>query len=55
MTCLHTDAEGWISPELDFEEKQRQNKELLGLLIERMAEEKTANEVTKMWPFSNGL
>ncbi|KFY47423.1 hypothetical protein V496_10658 [Pseudogymnoascus sp. VKM F-4515 (FW-2607)] len=54
-TCLDTDAEGWISPELDFEEKQRQNKELLGLLIERMAEEKAASEVTKMWPFSNGL
>ncbi|KAL5348084.1 hypothetical protein ACLOAV_006564 [Pseudogymnoascus australis] len=54
-TCLDTDAEGWISPKLDFEEKQRQNKELLGLLIERMAEEKAASEVTKMWPFSNGL
>ena len=54
-TCLDTDADGWISPELDFEEKQRQNKELLGLFIERMEGEKTADEATKMWPFSNGL
>jgi hypothetical protein len=54
-TCLDTDSDGWISPELDFEEKQRQNKELLGLFIERLAEEKTASEVMEMWPFSNGL
>ncbi|KFY81622.1 hypothetical protein V500_11237 [Pseudogymnoascus sp. VKM F-4518 (FW-2643)] len=39
-TCLDADADGWISPELDFEEKQRQNKELLGLFIERMEGEK---------------
>lgn len=39
----------------DFEEKQRQSKELLGLFIERMEGEKTAGEATKMWPFSNGL
>ncbi|KFZ14671.1 hypothetical protein V502_05960 [Pseudogymnoascus sp. VKM F-4520 (FW-2644)] len=50
-TCLDTDADGWISPELDFEEKQRQNKELLGLFIERMEGEKTADEATNMWPF----
>ncbi|OBT41089.1 hypothetical protein VE00_09345 [Pseudogymnoascus sp. WSF 3629] len=52
-TCLDTDSEGWISPQLDFEEKQRQNKELLGMLIERMEGEKTADEAVKMWPFSN--
>ncbi|OBT97161.2 hypothetical protein VE01_04869 [Pseudogymnoascus verrucosus] len=44
-----------ISPELDFEEKQRQNKELLGMFIEGMEGEKTVDEATKMWPFSNGL
>ncbi|OBT59176.1 hypothetical protein VE04_00660 [Pseudogymnoascus sp. 24MN13] len=54
-TCLDTDAEEWIPPELDFEEKQRQNKELLGMFIERMEGEKAADEPTKMWPFSNGL
>ena len=54
-TCLDTDAEGWISPELDFEEKQRQNRELLGLFIEQMAGEKTADEAKAMWPFSSGL
>ncbi|OBT60770.1 hypothetical protein VE03_09755 [Pseudogymnoascus sp. 23342-1-I1] len=54
-TCLDTDSEGWITPKLDFEEKQRQNKELLGMFIERMADKKTASEATRMWPFSNGL
>lgn len=54
-TCLGTDSEGWISPELDFEGKQRQNEELLGVFIERMEGDKTADEATKMWPFSNGL
>lgn len=54
-TCLDTDADGWISSELDFEEKQRHNKKLLGLFVERIADEKTASEATKMWPFSNAL
>jgi hypothetical protein len=43
-TCLDTDSDWWISPELDFEEKRRQNKELLGLFIERLAEEKTRRQ-----------
>ncbi|GLB12524.1 hypothetical protein AtubIFM57258_010206 [Aspergillus tubingensis] len=49
--CLDTDAEGWISPELDIEEKRRQNRELLTMFIERMAGEKSPEEARRMWPF----
>ncbi|GKZ27390.1 hypothetical protein AbraCBS73388_004497 [Aspergillus brasiliensis] len=49
--CLDTDAEGWISPELDIEEKRRQNRELLAMFIERMEGEKSSEEARKMWPF----
>ncbi|GKZ32603.1 hypothetical protein AbraIFM66950_002121 [Aspergillus brasiliensis] len=49
--CLDTDAEGWMSPELDIEEKRRQNRELLAIFIERMAGEKSPEEARKMWPF----
>ncbi|GLA56999.1 hypothetical protein AtubIFM56815_006019 [Aspergillus tubingensis] len=49
--CLDTDAEGWISPELDIKEKRRQNRELLAMFIERMAGEKSPEEARQMWPF----
>ncbi|PYH73234.1 uncharacterized protein BO88DRAFT_421641 [Aspergillus vadensis CBS 113365] len=49
--CLDTDAEGWISPELNMEDKRRQNRELLAMFIERMAGEKSPEEARQMWPF----
>ncbi|EAW13223.1 uncharacterized protein ACLA_016690 [Aspergillus clavatus NRRL 1] len=49
--CLDTDAEGWVAPQLDFAEKQRQNKELLSVYIKQMAEERSAEEAKAMWPF----
>ncbi|EIT78866.1 hypothetical protein Ao3042_04679 [Aspergillus oryzae 3.042] len=49
--CLDTDAEGWIAPQLDIEEKRRQNRELLSLYIKRMAGEKSPDEARAMWPF----
>lgn len=49
--CLDTDAEGWIVPHLDIEEKRMQNKELMALYIERVAGEKSAEEAKAMWPF----
>ncbi|KAI9933473.1 hypothetical protein AWENTII_002462 [Aspergillus wentii] len=51
--CLDTDAEGWVAPELDIKEKQRQNKELLSMYIERMAGEKSPEEAREMWPFAD--
>lgn len=49
--CLDTDAEGWIAPQLDIEEKRRQNAELLAMFIERMAGERSELEARAMWPF----
>lgn len=49
--CLDTDDDGWIPPELDIVEKRRQNQELLDMFVERMAEEKSAEEARRMWPF----
>ncbi|KAK6835271.1 hypothetical protein RU639_001953 [Aspergillus parasiticus] len=49
--CLDTDAEGWIAPQLNIEEKRRQNRVLLSLYIKRMAGEKSPDEARAMWPF----
>jgi len=48
--CLDTDAEGWIAPHLDIDEKKKQNEELMSMYIERVAGNKSA-EVKAMWPF----
>jgi hypothetical protein len=50
--CLDTDAEGWISPQLDISVKKRQNEELMSMYIKKVAGKKSANEVRAMWPFS---
>jgi hypothetical protein len=49
--CLDTDAEGWIAPQLDINEKRRQNKELMALYVEKVAGERSAKEAKAMWPF----
>lgn len=46
--CLDTDAEGWIAPQLDVDEKRRQNKELLAMYIEKICGEKSAEEAKAM-------
>lgn len=48
---LGTDDEGWISPELDFAEMRVRNENLLNLFLEKMAGNKSPEEVRKMWPF----
>ena len=52
---LSTDFEGWISPELDFEEKIQQNKELFELYASEMAEGRSREEIKRMWPFTEAL
>lgn len=49
--CLDTDTEGWISPQLDFENKRNLNKQLQDMYIQQMAGEKPPEEVKVMWPF----
>jgi hypothetical protein len=51
-TLLSTDSEGWISPQLDFVERQRMNTELLHEIMRRSNEyNKTAEEIRSIWPF----
>jgi len=52
---LDTDADGWISPELDFAKKQEQNKALFNLFTERMAGKRSREEIRRIWPFPEGL
>ncbi|KOS42939.1 hypothetical protein ACN38_g6178 [Penicillium nordicum] len=49
--CLDTDADGWISPQLDFENKRSLNKQLQDMYIRQFAGEKTPEEVKATWPF----
>lgn len=49
--CLDTDGEGWIAPQLDINEKRRQNEELLAMYVEKVSGERSAEEVKAMWPF----
>lgn len=39
--CLNTDSEGWIAPQLDIDEKRRQNEELMAMYIEKVAGERS--------------
>ena len=52
---LNTDADGWIAPEMDFAEKQEQNKALFNLFVERMAGQKSPDEVREIWPYAEGV
>ncbi|KAI9659460.1 MAG: hypothetical protein M1821_001718 [Bathelium mastoideum] len=52
---LDTDADGWISPEVDFAQKQEQNRALFNLFTERMADRKSLEDARRMWPFAEGI
>ncbi|GKZ19282.1 hypothetical protein AbraIFM66951_011424 [Aspergillus brasiliensis] len=46
---LHSDDEGWVSPQLDFEKVQARHAELFQLYIERETEEITEEEAKRLW------
>jgi hypothetical protein len=49
---LGTNADGWIAPDDDFEEKQQRNKELIQICIAHCSEYgKSAEEMQKIWPY----
>lgn len=52
---LNTDADGWISPEMDFAKKQEQNRALFNLFTERMAGQKSLGDIRRIWPFAKGV
>ncbi|KAI9677693.1 MAG: hypothetical protein M1817_006648 [Caeruleum heppii] len=49
--CLGADADGWISPEADLAITKSENEKVLGMLIHRIASEKSEQEVRTFWPF----
>ena len=49
--ALETDAEGWISPEVDWDKTRTQNRTLLDLFVKKMALDKAPEEAKRMWPF----
>ncbi|KAL3433347.1 hypothetical protein BDV09DRAFT_186722 [Aspergillus tetrazonus] len=51
LESLDTDAEGWVAPQLDFDRKRSQNKELLAIYMTRMAGEMSPEEARRIWPF----
>ncbi|RDH30425.1 hypothetical protein BDQ94DRAFT_181707 [Aspergillus welwitschiae] len=46
---LHSDDEGWVSPQLDFEKVQARHAELFELYIERETEDITEEEAKRLW------
>lgn len=52
---LDTDAEGWVPPEVDFEEKLQQNRDLFELFLEQEAKGRSRKELEQIWPFSAAL
>lgn len=49
---LDTDADGWVAPDVDFEEMQKHNKELFEMFIAHGADYgKSAEEMQKVWPY----
>lgn len=49
---LDTDSEGWVSPQIDFALKVKQNRELLDEVVRRSSEfNKSPEEVRRIWPF----
>lgn len=49
--CLDTDAEGWIPPVADVDEKRKQNKELFELYLEQSPDKMSREELLHLWPF----
>ncbi|KAL4808136.1 phosphotransferase enzyme family protein [Aspergillus unguis] len=53
MQALDTDAEGWVAPQVDFEMRKRQNRELLDLYLKEVkaSGEMSTKQGRSMWPF----
>lgn len=48
---LDTDADGWISPELDIGEIQQRNRSALDKYTKEMSKHMSPEDARKMWPF----
>ncbi|KAK2832009.1 hypothetical protein FQN49_006941 [Arthroderma sp. PD_2] len=52
---LDTDADGWISPELDFDEIQQRNRSALERYTKEMSGHISPQAARKMWPFLENI
>jgi hypothetical protein len=52
---LCTDAEGWVSPEPEFEEIKARNRELFEVYVQKYSGLKTREECLRIWPFAEAL
>jgi hypothetical protein len=52
---LCTDVEGWVSPDLDFEEIKARNREIFEMYVEKYSGLKTREECLRLWPYSEIL
>jgi hypothetical protein len=52
---LGVDAEGWVSPELDFEEIVYRNRELFETYVQKYSGLKTREQCRLIWPFADAL
>ncbi|EFR04208.1 protein kinase subdomain-containing protein [Nannizzia gypsea CBS 118893] len=48
---LETDADGWISPELDFAEIQQRNRAVIKRYVKEMSKHMPPEAALEMWPF----
>jgi hypothetical protein len=53
--ALCTDAEGWISPELDFDQIKARNRELFEFYVQKYSGIKTRDDCLRIWPFAEAL
>jgi len=53
--ALCTDSDGWVSPELDFEEIVTRNRELFEIYVEKYSGLKSREQCLRIWPFSAAL
>ena len=52
---LDTDADGWVSPELDVAEIRQRNKTALDRYVKEMSKEMPPHDARRMWPFLEGV
>jgi hypothetical protein len=46
---LHSDDDGWVPPQLDFEKVKARHDELFQLYIQKETEELPEEEARKLW------
>jgi hypothetical protein len=53
--ALGTDAEGWVSPELSFDEVVKRNRDLFETYVQKYSGLKSREDCLRIWPFAEAL